>query len=109
VLALFQPHGFGPLKFMREPLAPALQRQLRPGDRFAFLPVYYAGGTTDFTPSSAEVAAELRQRGLEVLSFPDRAAAASFVRTARDFTAVLVLGARDPGLPAWCATLRAGR
>lgn len=108
VLAIFQPHGFGPFKFMREPLGPALAGQLRPGDGFALLPVYYAGGTTDFKPSSAEVAAELRGRGLSVLDFADKAAAAEFARASRDFKAVLVLGARDPGLPAWCASLTAG-
>ncbi len=106
VLAVFQPHGFGPFKFMRTPLLPALRAQLRPGDRFALLPVYYAGGSTDFKPSAAEVAAELRAAGLPVLDFPDRDAAAAFLRgpdaAAR---AVLVLGARDPGLPAWCAAL----
>ena len=55
---VFQPHGYGPLGFMREALAEHLGNCLKPGDRFVFLPVYYAGGTSSFKPTSAELAAE---------------------------------------------------
>ena len=42
---VFQPHGFGALRFMEEALAEHLRRSLEPGDLFMMLPVYYAGGT----------------------------------------------------------------
>ena len=106
VAIIFQPHGFGPLTFMRDPLREALAAQLRPGDSFALLPVYYAGGSTSFQPTSEEVAADYRQAALNANAFPGRAAAAAFVRDgAAGAATVLVLGARDPSLPHWCREL----
>jgi len=106
LLILFQPHGFGPFKFMRDALGDALRRQLRPADRFALLPVYYAGGSSSFTPTSREVADGYRTAGLEVLDFPDKEQAAQFVAAGADgAAAILVLGARDPALPTWCRSL----
>lgn len=55
VIAVFQPHGFGPLSFMREPLFSALEENLGENDIFVLMPVYYAGGSTSFSPTSEEV------------------------------------------------------
>jgi UDP-N-acetylmuramate--alanine ligase len=108
LLACFQPHGFGPLGFMRTALAALLRTRLRPGDRFAFLPVYYAGGTTRFRPTAAEVAAEYAAAGLPVTTFASRDEAATHIQTGAGGAAtVLVLGARDPSLSAWCRSLTA--
>ena len=106
LLILFQPHGFGPFKFMRDALLDTLRRQLRPADRIALLPVYYAGGTSTFTPTAHEVADGYRAAGLDVLDFLDKPQAASFIADgANGAAAILVLGARDPALPAWCHSL----
>jgi UDP-N-acetylmuramate--alanine ligase len=108
LLVIFQPHGYGPFKFMREPLLEALRAQLRPHDTFAFLPVFYAGGTTSFSPKSEEVCAEYAAAGLHVRNFASKAEAEAFVAAGADSArTVLVLGARDPALPHWCATLAA--
>ena len=45
VVAVFQPHGFGPARFLRAELRELLPRVLRPQDRFAYLEIFYAGGT----------------------------------------------------------------
>lgn len=106
VVALFQPHGYGPLGFMRASLKQALTARLRCGDRFAFLPVYYAGGTTSFQPDSAAVAAEYRNAGLPVLSLPDRILAAEYLEFLSPLPDLaLVLGARDPSLDTWAREL----
>ncbi len=108
LLIIFQPHGYGPFKFMREPLREALRAVLRPQDTFAFLPVFYAGGTTSFSPKSDEVCAEYAAAGLRVRDFASKAEAEAFVAAgADDARTVLVLGARDPALPHWCAALAA--
>lgn len=107
VMAFFQPHGFGPLGFMREALAETLRQALRPGDRWVFLPVYYAGGSSSFTPTAAAVAAEYAAAGLPVsaLDCRDDAEALLDEADAAAARAILVLGARDPSLPAFAADL----
>lgn len=100
VLALFQPHGFAPLAFYREQLVETLVQALRAGDRFWLAPVYYAGGTAQPTVSSADVAAELAARGAPAEALEDAASWPELVaREARPGDVVLVMGARDPGLP----------
>ncbi len=105
VFVIFQPHGYGPLAFMRDPLRSALATCLGPGDTFAFLPVYYAGGTSSFAPAAAEVAAEYAAAGLPVRALASRAEAIALTGASPAPAAILVLGARDPSLPGWCRSL----
>lgn len=107
VIALFQPHGFGPLKFMREELFSALRKHLPAKDIFILLPVYYAGGTTSFSPTSAEVAASYREQGMaNFRSCVDREEAAVLLdEIAGPDDTVLIMGARDNSLSDWAAEL----
>ncbi len=106
VLAVFQPHGFGPLAFMRQSLAESLQRALQPGDKLLLLPVFYAGGSSSQQPTSKEVAEEYAARGLPVVYASDRDFAAELIRGSRGHHAsVLVMGARDASLRSWSGSL----
>ena len=110
VVTVFQPHGFAPLRFMREALANALPSILRPSDEFIFLPVYYAGGTASFTPTSAEVAGTCREApGVNadaVKVFEDRPACENYLKKAvRRGDVVIVAGARDESLSIWAKSL----
>jgi UDP-N-acetylmuramate--alanine ligase len=97
VLAVFQPHGYGPLRFLREDFVAAFRAELRPQDRLWFLPVFYAGGTVTPSPTSAEVVADFQSPA--VASVPDRSAlVAALAAEAREGDLVLVMGARDPSL-----------
>lgn len=107
VLAAFQPHGYGPFGFMRDELREALARTLRPEDRFFLLPVYYAGGTSSFRPTAAEVAAEYAALGLPVQTVEARDDLLAQAKDAAGVRLALVMGARDPSLPAWTAKLAA--
>ena len=107
LLVIFQPHGFGPLGFMREGLRDMLETVLRKTDRFVFLPVYYSGGTTSFTPTAKEVAEEYARAGLPVSALDQRDALPDLVADSPAARAVLVLGARDPSLPSLAQSLRA--
>lgn len=100
VFAIFQPHGFGPLKFMREPLFDALEKTLDKDDIFAFLPVYYAGGTSAFTPKSEEVVAGYQQSGSKsYIYFSSRKnAIKNLNKTAKESDVIVVMGARDNSL-----------
>jgi UDP-N-acetylmuramate--alanine ligase len=106
ILAAFQPHGYGPLGFMRNELRNVLARTLRPSDLLVILPVYYVGGTTSFRPTSAEVAVDYASSGLPVCTVHPREA---LIDKADEFAAAarlaLVMGARDPSLPEWAAAL----
>jgi len=105
VMVVFQPHGFGPLGFMRSPLAEALRLALTADDAFVLLPVYYAGGTTSFTPTAAAVAEDYRAKGLPVRAVDGWASLRALVKTATAARAILILGARDPSLPSFTRTL----
>jgi UDP-N-acetylmuramate--alanine ligase len=59
VLAVFQPHGFGPARFLRGELAALLPRLLRPEDRFCYAEIFYAGGTVTKDISSRALADDL--------------------------------------------------
>ncbi len=99
VLAVFQPHGYGPLRFLRAELVEAFARVLRPQDRLWFLEVFFAGGSAVRDISSAEVVAEIAAAGAAAGFAPSREALiAALSAEARPGDLVLVMGARDPSL-----------
>jgi UDP-N-acetylmuramate--alanine ligase len=104
VVALFQPHGYGPFGFMRAALRETLSQALRPGDCFLLLPVYYAGGSSSFAPTADEVAADYAAAGLAVRAVESRAAAVRAIAACTTARAILVMGARDPSLPDFAAS-----
>ena len=110
VVTVFQPHGFAPLRFMREALANALPSLLRPADEFIFLPVYYAGGTASFSPTSAEAAETCRNapgaRPDSVKVFDDRLDCEGYLKkNVKRGDAVIIAGARDESLSIWAKSL----
>ncbi len=108
VLAVFQPHGFGPLGFMRDELFLALQQTLRRHDEFIMLEPYYAGGTSSFKPTSLEVIEDYRMRSNRktYLHFPDRETLRDYLLLkTRPGDVVLIMGARDNSLSDYAASL----
>ncbi len=103
VVAVFQPHGYGPFGFMKSELFTAMEKTLRPNDVFALLPVYYAGGTSSFTPKARDVAEEYLTKGKRnYLYFEDREEAEKFLTsTCEKNDTILILGARDNSLSVW--------
>ena len=98
IVAVFQPHGFGPARFLRPDLRELLPRVLRPQDRFAYLEIFYAGGTVTKDISSRMLADDLPP-ALRCGYVPDHAAAVDWIRSeARAGDTVLIMGARDPSL-----------
>jgi len=98
VTAVYQPHGFAPLRRLHRELAAAFSRGLRKCDRLFILPVYYAGGTIQSGFGSRELAAEIAGPA-EVLALPGREELLSdLVRHPRSGEVILIMGARDPTL-----------
>jgi len=72
-------------------------------DCFALMPVFYAGGTTSFTPKSEDVIAEYQKIGRKGYRyFDNRGDAYTYLKTniCSSDTAI-VMGARDNSLSDW--------
>jgi len=101
VLAVYQPHGYGPTRFLREDFVQTFAFTLGAQDRVWWLEVFYAGGTTTKDFSSADIV-----RQISGLGIGDRAAFAesrdalvsAIAHEAKPGDVVLVMGARDPSL-----------
>jgi len=101
VLAVFQPHGFGPMRFLRADFVAAFAAELHPQDRLWLLEIVYQGGTATRDISSSEVAQEIAGRGVQAVCAPSREAlVAALAAEARAGDLILVMGARDPSLAA---------
>jgi UDP-N-acetylmuramate--alanine ligase len=99
VLAIFQPHGYGPTRFLWNDLVAAFADELRPDDVLWLPEIFYAGGSAVRDISSAGLAEEIVRRGRDARFVADRTALATAVAAAaRPGDLVLVMGARDPSL-----------
>jgi UDP-N-acetylmuramate-alanine ligase len=106
VLAVFQPHGFKPLRFMRRELVQAFAAGLGREDRLWMPDVYYVGGTTTREVSSREVVEDARRQGVRAEFAESRESLVeAVVGDARSGDVVLVMGARDPSLAALGRTI----
>ena len=107
LVAVFQPHGFGPARFLRPELRELLPAILRPRDRFCYAEIFYAGGTVARDISSRMLVADL-PASLACGYAADHDAARRWVLSeARPGDTVLVMGARDPDLPRLARSIHA--
>jgi UDP-N-acetylmuramate-alanine ligase len=99
VLAFFQPHGYGPTRFLRHDLVDAFATGLRADDCVYLGEIYFAGGSTVKDISSADLVADLAKRGIAATFLADRSTLVDRLRSdLRAGDVVLVMGARDPTL-----------
>ena len=99
VLAVYQPHGYGPTRFLRQDFVTVFSRELEPQDRLWMLEVFYAGGTAQRDFSAADIVAEIAAQGVHAEFAPSREwLAARIAAMAEPGDLVLVMGARDPSL-----------
>ena len=99
VLAIYQPHGYGPTRFLRKDFVDTFSRELRTDDRLWMLEVFYAGGTASRDFSAADIVSEIAERGTQAEFAPSRAwLATRIAEEAKAGDLVLVMGARDPSL-----------
>jgi UDP-N-acetylmuramate--alanine ligase len=108
LLILFQPHGFGPLKLMRDEFIDGFAGLLRPDDVLLMPePVYY-GGTTDRSVGSEDIASGVRAAGRTAEALPTREACGDrLIELARPGDRIVVMGARDDTLSTFAAELLA--
>jgi UDP-N-acetylmuramate--alanine ligase len=108
LLVLFQPHGFGPLRMMKDAFIEVFARCLGAEDVLVMPdPVYY-GGTTDRSVSSADIVAGAAAAGRHAFSFAERAACGEkLLALAEPGDRIVVMGARDDTLSTFAAGLLA--
>ncbi|MBQ3034444.1 MAG: UDP-N-acetylmuramate--alanine ligase, partial [Alphaproteobacteria bacterium] len=96
---VFQPHGFAPLKLMKEGLIQMLTQELNEQVSFLMLPVYYAGGTVDKSISSFEVVEPLFMSGKKAVCFESRDLLEKHILDrVKPKDTIVVMGARDSSL-----------
>ena len=99
LIAWFQPHGYGPTKFLRKEFAEELSRSLREEDLIIMSEIYYAGGTAVKDISAADLINDLKEKGSNAYFVENRDELADFLKQhIEEDSAVLLMGARDPGL-----------
>jgi len=99
LLIMFQPHGYGPLAKMGEPLAESLAEGMASDDRLYLPDPVYQGGTVDKTRGSDWLADQVSARHRHVDHIPDRRKIGdALVGEARAGDRILIMGARDDTL-----------
>lgn len=99
VIAWFQPHGYGPTKFLRHDFVEEIGRALRPADEIWMSEIFYAGGTAVKDISSGDLIADLQSAGKSAFFVADRNKLLEALRPHLTGSCVLLLmGARDPSL-----------
>ncbi len=109
LLILFQPHGFGPLRLMKNEFIAAFAKHLAAEDVLVMPePVYY-GGTTDRSVSSIDIVTGVVAKGKRAESFLTRAeCGARLLALAKPGDRIVVMGARDDTLTEFARGLVAG-
>jgi UDP-N-acetylmuramate--alanine ligase len=92
---IFQPHGYGPTRLMKQGYIETFSAQLRRSDFLVLLPIYYAGGTADRDISSSDIAEPVAASGGNAKAVGNRSDA---MRLADEWNSVVVFGARDDSL-----------
>lgn len=100
VCAIWRPHGYAPLRKMKDALAAMFAQTLRPQDYLLLLPVYDAGGTTDRTINSDALLAAMGGAAARATLVESLDAALLWCqKNGASFGCFVTCGARDPHLP----------
>ncbi len=99
LIAWFQPHGYGPTRFLRHDFVEEISRVLRPQDEIWMSEIYYAGGSAVKDISAEDLINDLKLKGVNAFFVSDRnqlleAMGPHFTLS----TTLLLMGARDPSL-----------
>ena len=106
VIAWFQPHGYGPTRFLRHDFVQEIAAILRPSDEIWMSEIYYAGGTAVKDISAGDLICDLKAAGAAARFIADRDDLAERLRPhLTDDCVLLLMGARDPSLEQFAARL----
>jgi UDP-N-acetylmuramate--alanine ligase len=106
VIAWFQPHGYGPTRFLRNDFVKEISSALRPQDEIWMSEIFYAGGTAVKDISANDLINDIKALGKNAFFVEDRNNLLQEMRVhITDDCVLLLMGARDPGLEGFCKNL----
>jgi UDP-N-acetylmuramate--alanine ligase len=104
LIIIFQPHGYGPTRFLLNELAASFSASLSKSDFLFLLPIYDAGGTADRSITSADLAQKIH--GPQVNCVKERKEVIGQVAAlAKPGDVIAVMGARDDTLSAFAKAI----
>jgi len=104
LLVMWQPHGYGPIRQMKDEFIEMFARDLGPQDILLMPEPAYFGGTVDRSMGSAVIAEGVTARGGTAFALPDRPACGDkLVDLAQPGDVIVVMGARDDTLSEFAA------
>ncbi|MBN2187903.1 MAG: L,D-transpeptidase family protein [Chitinispirillaceae bacterium] len=99
IIAVYQPHGFGPTKFLKGDYISTFRAIFNKHDSLYLLPIYYAGGTAVKDISSEDIICGLGKIPFHARAVNDRDTLLSMLSNeAGAGDCVLLMGARDHSL-----------
>lgn len=99
VVAWFQPHGYGPTRFLRNDFVKEIAAVLREQDEIWMSEIFYAGGTAVKNISAGDLINDISALGKHAYFVENRNDLLATLRPHLQAPCVLLLmGARDPGL-----------
>ncbi len=108
VLVVYQPHGFGPTRFMKDELIEVFAKSISKEDVLFMPEILYLGGTAKKDISSQMLVKELVTRGVNAYYFSERERILGpLMAEVRPGDTVLVMGARDDTLTDFCREILA--
>jgi len=108
LLVMFQPHGFGPLRLMKDAFIESFAGHLRQDDVLIMPDPVYFGGTVERSVTSEDIVDGVRARGRQAFAFADRAACGDkLIELAQPGDRIVIMGARDDTLAIFATELLA--
>jgi UDP-N-acetylmuramate--alanine ligase len=99
LIAWFQPHGYGPTRFLKDDFIREISQALRPSDEIWMSEIFFAGGTAVKDISAADLVQGIAANGCNAFFIENRKDLLEAVRPhLTDNCVLLLMGARDPGL-----------
>ena len=108
LLVMFQPHGYGPLRLMKDAFIDCFARQLHEEDVLVMPDPVYFGGTVERSVTSRDIVAGVRAAGRRAEAFSERAACGdALLALAAPGDRIVIMGARDDTLSLFASDLLA--
>ncbi|HLP05190.1 MAG TPA: Mur ligase domain-containing protein [Paludibacter sp.] len=99
VIAWFQPHGYGPTRFLRNDFVQEIAAVLRPEDEIWMSEIFYAGGSAVKDISANDLITDIQKLGKKAFFVENRNQLVEAMKPhISEPTVLLLMGARDPGL-----------
>ena len=105
---MFQPHGYGPLRLMKDAFIDCFTENLNETDVLIMPEPVYFGGTVERSVSSIDIVRGVAARGRAGFAFSERAACGDkILELAKPGDRIVVMGARDDTLSQFARDLLA--